>query len=302
MMSFPVKSPSADWINQTDSDLTYPPGAILLQHQKFSTGIDLAYYRHPPIDLPSSICPQHLILIHTDVPFGTQVEQVTDGYYQRAEMKCQDVIIIPAQIVHSAQWNQEHSYLMLCIANESFEERLKNEIEGYFIEILPQFLLTDPLIYGIAMALKVDSEALGIGGQLYIDSLLTTLFAHLLRNYCASQPNPTIQMVSLPKYKLRRVLDFIHTHLDQNLALSELAAIAQVSPNYFAAQFKCATGMPPHQYLILQRIERAKDLLICEKLSIADVATQLGFAHQSHFTKHFKRVMGVTPKQFLIHQ
>lgn len=301
-MSFPIKSPSADWINQTDSDLTSPPGAILLQHQKFSTGIDLAYYRHPPINLPSSICPQHLILIHTDVPFGTQVEQVTDGYYQRAEMKCQDVIIIPAQIVHSAQWNQEHSYLMLCITNESFQERLKNEIEDYCVEILPQFLLSDPLIYGIAMALKEDSEALGIGGQLYIDSLLTTLFAHLLRNYCASQPTQTNQMVSLPKYKLRRVLDFIHTHLDQNLALSELAAIAQVSPNYFAAQFKCAMGMPPHQYLILQRIERAKDLLIREKLLIADVATQLGFAHQSHFTKHFKRVMGVTPRQFLIHQ
>jgi hypothetical protein len=140
MMSFPIKSPSADWINQTDSDLTYPPGAILLQHQKFSTGIDLAYYRHPPINLPSSICPQHLILIHTDVPLGTQVEQVTDGYYQRAEMKCQDVIIIPAQIVHSAQWNQEHSYLMLCITDEVLQERLKNEIEGYCVEILPQFL------------------------------------------------------------------------------------------------------------------------------------------------------------------
>jgi AraC family transcriptional regulator len=302
MMSLPLKSPSAGRINQTDSDLTYPPGATLLQHQKFSTGIDLAYYRHPPISLPSSICPQHLILIHTDVPFGTQVEQYTNGCCQRAEMKCQDVIIIPAQSVHSAQWNQEHSYLILRITDEVFQERLRNEIEGYYVEILPQFLLTDSLIYGIAMALKAESEASGIGGQLYIDSLLTTLFAHLLRNYCASQLTPTNRMVSLPRDKLRRVLDFIHTHLDQNLTLSELAAIAQASPNYFAAQFKCAMGMPPHQYLILQRVERAKDLLVREKLSIADVATQLGFAHQSHFTKHFKRVMGVTPRQFLIHQ
>jgi AraC family transcriptional regulator len=301
-MSFPLKSPSADWINQTDSDLTYPLGATLLQHQKFSTGIELAYYRHPPTDLPSTICPQHLILIHIDVPFGTQVEQFTNGYYQRAEIESQDVIIIPAQIEHSAQWNQEHSYLMLCITDKVFQERLRNEIEGYCVEILPQFLLTDPLIYSIAMALKGDSEASGIGGQLYIDSLLTTLFAHLLRNYCASQPIQAHRVVSLPKDNLRRVLDFIHTHLDRNLALSELAAIAQVSPNYFAAQFKCSVGIPPHQYLILQRIERAKDLLIREKLPIVDVATQLGFAHQSHFTKHFKRVMGVTPRQFLIHQ
>jgi AraC family transcriptional regulator len=302
MMSFPLKLPSAGRINQADLNLTHPLGATLLQHQKFSTGIDLAYYRHPPISLPSSSCSQHLILVHTDVPSDTQVEQFTDGCYQRAEMKCQDVIIIPAQSVHSAQWNQEHSYLMLCVRDEVFQERLRGDVEGYCVELLPQFLLTDPLIYGIAMALQAGSETSELGGQLYIDSLLTTLFAHLLRNYCASQLTPTHRMVSLPRDKLRRVLDFIHAHLDQNLALSELAAIAQVSPNYFAAQFKCATGMPPHQYLILQRIERAKNLLVREKLSIADVATQLGFAHQSHFTKHFKRVTGVTPRQFLIHQ
>lgn len=300
-MSFSLRSPSAG-IDQTHSNSTYPLGATLLQHQKFSLGIDLIHYRHPPTDIPSSVCPQHLILIHTDVPSNTQVEQLTDGHYQSAEMKNQEIIIIPAQIAHSARWNREHSYLMLRVADEIFQDYLGDAIAGYCVELFPQFLLTDLLIYSIAMALKTDSEASELGGQLYVDSLLTTLFAHLLRHYCTSQPTQANQMVSLSKYKLNRVLDFIHTHLDQNLALSELAAIAQVSPNYFAAQFKCATGMPPHQYLILQRIERAKDLLIREKLSIADVATQLGFAHQSHFTKHFKRVMGVTPRQFLIHQ
>ncbi|MGL4622116.1 MAG: helix-turn-helix domain-containing protein [Chroococcidiopsis sp.] len=300
-MSFSLKS-SINWIDQTNSDSTYPLGANLLQHQKLSTGIDLTHYRHPPTDIPSSICPQHLILIHTDVLSDTQVEQLTDGHYQSAEMKSQDVIIIPARIEHSAQWNREHSYLMLRVADEVFQAQLGNAIVGYVVELLPQFLLSDPLIYSIAMALKKDSEASALGGQLYVDSLLTTLFAHLLRNYCASQPTQTKQRVSLPKDKLRQVLDFMHAHLDQNIALSELAAIAQVSPNYFAAQFKCATGMPPHQYLILQRIEQAKVLLIREQVSISDVAAQLGFAHQSHFTKHFKRVMGVTPKQFLIQQ
>jgi AraC family transcriptional regulator len=90
------------------------------------------------------------------------------------------------------------------------------------------------------MALKADSKASGLGGQIYVDSLLTTLFVHLLQNYCTSQPTKANRMFGLPKDKLRRVLDFMHTHLDRNLALSELAEIAQVSPNYFATQFKCS--------------------------------------------------------------
>ncbi|MBE9166987.1 helix-turn-helix transcriptional regulator [Pleurocapsales cyanobacterium LEGE 06147] len=88
----------------------------------------------------------------------------------------------------------------------------------------------------------------------------------------------------------------------RNFGLSDLAAIAQISPNYFAIQFKRATGMAPHQYLIRQRIERSKELLVRENLPIAEVAYQVGFAHQSHFTRHFKRLVGVTPKQFLMQQ
>ncbi|MDJ0597045.1 MAG: helix-turn-helix transcriptional regulator, partial [Pleurocapsa sp. MO_226.B13] len=78
----------------------------------------------------------------------------------------------------------------------------------------------------------------------------------------------------------------------------ELAALVQISPSYFSILFKQATGITPHQYVIQCRIERAKELLRQSDLAIADVALRLGFSHQSHLSRHFKRLVGVTPKQF----
>ena len=81
--------------------------------------------------------------------------------------------------------------------------------------------------------------------------------------------------------------------------MKQLAAVARLSPYHFARQFKAATGLPPHQYVILRRVERAKQLLQTGGgFSLAEVAARAGFSDQSQFTHHFKRLVGVTPGQF----
>jgi AraC family transcriptional regulator len=78
-----------------------------------------------------------------------------------------------------------------------------------------------------------------------------------------------------------------------------MAAVARLSPYHFARQFKAATGVPPHQYVITRRVERAKELLQAgADLSLAEVASRAGFSDQSVFCRHFKRAVGVTPGQF----
>ena len=82
-------------------------------------------------------------------------------------------------------------------------------------------------------------------------------------------------------------------------ALRQLAAVARLSPYHFARQFKRATGLAPHQYVILRRVEQAKHLLqVGTDLSLAEVALRAGFSDQSVFCLHFKRLVGVTPRQF----
>lgn len=288
-------------IDCTDSSEMKVFGAKLLQQATITEGIEILHYHHLPTELPASASQQHLILINTNVSPNTYVEQVTEGKIQKAEMKLEDVIIVPAQLESSARWNQAHSYLALCFNPIVLEQKVNDMVKGYSVELLPQFALSDPLIHSAALALQQELSTPGFGGQLYLDSLLRALSAHLLRHYCTQKP---IQILpsSLSQTTLNRVKDYIQAHLAENLTLVQLAVIAQVSPNYFATQFKQSMGITPHQYVIQQRIAKAKKLILAGKETLAEIADYVGFADQSHFTRHFKRLIGVTPKQFLIKQ
>jgi AraC family transcriptional regulator len=103
----------------------------------------------------------------------------------------------------------------------------------------------------------------------------------------------------LPRGRLRAVAEYVEEHLDAGLTLGQMAAVARLSVYHFARQFKAATGLPPYQYVILRRVERARQLLQAgTDLSLAEVAAHAGFSDQSQFTHHFKRLVGVTPRQF----
>lgn len=103
----------------------------------------------------------------------------------------------------------------------------------------------------------------------------------------------------LPKYPLNKAIDYIHAHLEQEIKLLQLANSVGMSQYYFCRLFKQSMGVSPHQYVLRQRVERAKQLLRRQQFSIVDVALQCGFASQSHLNRHFKRIVGVTPLTFL---
>jgi AraC family transcriptional regulator len=147
------------------------------------------------------------------------------------------------------------------------------------------------------MLLLAELNSGGIMGQLYVESLTQALIIHLLRHYSEVAQIFTLEKRSLTSNQLQQVIDYIHTHLDRNLSLVEVAGTINISPTYFASLFKRATGTSPHQYVIQQRVERAKLMLSKTDLAIADIALQVGFSSQSHLTQQFKRLTGVTPKQ-----
>ena len=98
--------------------------------------------------------------------------------------------------------------------------------------------------------------------------------------------------------ELQRAVDFIQDNLAADLSLDAIAREAGLSSYHFARLFTEAFGVAPHQYVIQARIERAKSLIIQNRLSLGEAAQHAGFADQSHFTRHFKRIVGVTPRAF----
>jgi AraC family transcriptional regulator len=139
----------------------------------------------------------------------------------------------------------------------------------------------------------------GAGGPLAAESLANVLAVHLIRHVSSPRRDARRRDGALPRERLRAVVEYIEEHLDAGPTLEQMAAVARLSPYHFARQFKAATGLPPHQYVIARRVERAKELLqIGGDVSLAQVAAHAGFADQSQFSQHFKRAVGVTPGQF----
>jgi AraC family transcriptional regulator len=137
------------------------------------------------------------------------------------------------------------------------------------------------------------------GGPLAAESLANVLAVHLIRHLSAPRQPERRRDGLLPRGRLRAVVEYIEGHLDAGVTLEQLAAVARLSVYHFARQFKKATGLPPHQYVITRRVDRAKEFLqAATGLSLAEVAARAGFSDQSQFSHHFKRHVGVTPGQF----
>ena len=181
---------------------------------------------------------------------------------------------------------------LLCAAHEVIQpERL---------ELTPTHGVDDPFVRGAALALRAEVQAGYPGGRSYGELLAHTLAAHLVRCYSNQPVTPAPATTGgLPKIKLRRAVEYINEHLAEEISLEALAGAVGLSPFHFSRLFKRSTGFAPHQYVIQRRVERAKEMLLSSRTTIAQVAIQNGFCDQSHLTAHFKRVYGVAPKAFL---
>jgi AraC family transcriptional regulator len=165
------------------------------------------------------------------------------------------------------------------------------------LTIPPLDALDLPNLRAAMGAVDAELTAGGAGGPLAAESLANVLAVHLLRHVLAPHHPTRRRDGTLPRAKLRAVVEYVEDHLAASPTLEQMAAIARLSVYHFARQFRRATGLAPHQYVIARRVERAKQLLHGD-LSLAEVAVCAGFSDQSKFSDHFKRLVGVTPRQF----
>jgi AraC family transcriptional regulator len=171
------------------------------------------------------------------------------------------------------------------------------EIDLQQITLLNCLGQKDLQLHQVVMLLLAELQSDGIMGRLYAESLIQVLVIHLLRHYSTITQTITSGNKDLTRVQLQQAIDYIHAHLNRDLSLAELASVINISPTYFASLFKQAVGISPHQYVIQQRVEQAKAMLSKTDLAIADIALEVGFSSQSHLTKQFKRITGMTPKQ-----
>jgi AraC family transcriptional regulator len=165
-------------------------------------------------------------------------------------------------------------------------------------ELQTHEVLEDLTLRRLMEILLSEKDAGFRSGLFFLDSVTTTLASYLLRHYSAASAVLENYTGGLAPSVLRRSIEFIQTHLESNLRLSDLAREAKLSTSHLVRSFRQSTGKTPYQYLLQQRIERARSLMRDHRASLTEVALASGFADQHHLARVFRRITGVTPSTY----
>lgn len=275
------------------------PDLILLSSREQGwTGLDVAMLQYNTNEIVAPGFSNHLIVIHPkQIPC---LIRKLDGQQNAGAVGSGECSIIAAKCENQWQWQHLERCTPLHLAlDDGFLRRVALE-DGYKswerLEIINQFAVLDPQIQKIGFALKAELDNGCVTGRLFAESLATALATRLLKQYSTLTQQPQSPEAGLPPHQLQTIKNYINDNLSADLKLADMSALIGLSSSHFTRLFRQSVGIPPYQYVIQCRIERAKILLKSSNLTIAEIAALVGFHDQSHFTYHFKRIVGVTPK------
>lgn len=158
--------------------------------------------------------------------------------------------------------------------------------------------VSDAEAVGILRAMVEEIMAGCPHGRLYAEALSQGLLRHLHQRYSARGAGSCRSNLRLTPSQFAKLVDFIRSHLDRNIGIVDLAREAGVSPSNLVRMFRNTVLTTPHQFLIGERVHKAKTLLAGSDASLVEIALLCGFSSQAHFGTLFKRETGMTPVQF----
>ena len=180
------------------------------------------------------------------------------------------------------------------LVDETFEETFDRN--PACLTLNSPMAVTDRTVHRIGSILEDEAVSGGAGSGLMAETVGRALALHIIRHHSNIASRSPEKPYSFPIGRLRRVIDYMRTNLDENLPLVELARRGGLSQSHFARAFREAMGEPPHRYLVGLRIERARDLLENTRMSVIEIGMVCGFQQPTHFATMFRRLTGMSPR------
>ena len=280
-------------------DMTDEYQAFLLDYRySLNNCMASGYFRAGPYDELSNLhYKRHLIYVAL-TPLIARV--CLDGNAaSNSEFEIGEIGFCSAGTTCRWQASNEHAYLSLGLSPEALSNTISEVADISHFELPSKLCFSDPLIRHIIAQITEGMRITSTVGQLYTDSLFNTLAIHLLKHHATRKREIPDYNDGLSRYQLRRAIDYIQVHLNQEIKLADIAKLLGMSQYYFCRLFRQSIGMSPYKYVIQQRVERAKRLLRQpQKMPIAEIALDCGFANQSALCKHFRNIIGTTPNAY----
>jgi len=272
------------------------PAPLLSSAQRWN-GVCVELYRVRDIEVVRHD-PGHVVTLF--LRGSVNLYQHRSGRSWHKTMHAGDIIVAPAGAPRILRHKEETEAVKVLLALsfvDTILETIAPERVGE-IELLDYFGTRDSHIEELVRRLFAELRADALGSRLCAESLATELAVHLIRNYSTAGRAAASPFTMFPRYKLQRVTDYIQDNLKEELTLERMSQTLSMSPYHFAHAFKQAVGLAPHRYVVKCRIDRAKSLLRDTDLSVTEIAHQVGFANQSHFSVAFHKLTGQTPRRY----
>jgi AraC family transcriptional regulator len=287
------------------------PGVQLVRHGKRTRFLDTAPklssigarwrnvaledYKVPALLIARHEHPEHFV--HVVLSGSVMYEVTTRGRTRRFTATPGTTFLLPRGTVDEVRWEGPTHRLALAMDPKLLTNAMEETRHGD-VELTEHWDLIDHHIPRLLEAMTADLLEGSPVGRLYGESLANALAVYLAGGYAVRRSVPVVYKGGLPGRRLKMVLDYIGDNLAEDLSLSQLAAVAGMSAHYFSALFKQSTGFPPHSFVLSQRIDRAKESLRDPRCSVLDAGMEAGFQNSSHFARAFRKLVGVTPRQF----
>ena len=236
--------------------------------------------------------------LHVVLRGSVRYEVLTRGKTLKLAATPGTIFVLPHGTIDEIRWSGPTHRIAAAIHPRMLASALEETAHEREIELTEHWTLRDPNIMAVLLAMTKDLEAGSPAGKMYGEALANALAIYLLKRYAVKQRVPAVYAGGLPRYRLNRVIDYIQENLPGDLTLARLAAVAGMSPHYFAELFRQSTGRAPHQYVLLQRINLAKQRLRDPQRSVIDAGLDAGFQNPSHFARVFRKWVGISPSGF----
>ncbi len=281
-------------VRQGREDVILAPGMPTLSSaQTPLEGALLERHSHGPHTADRHQHLSHFVCLHLSEP--APFVWRSEGKQGNKILGSGSIIVVSRGSEDSASFPKPVKRILLNLEPNLLQQPYPENDTGRDVDLIPQWGIEDRQVEYILRALEADLEAGAPGGGLFGESLLSALAVHLQRSYAVNPPRDAKPGNGLPRVRLSRVIEYIEANLHREIALTALAETAGMSSHYFSELFKQSVHLPPHQYVLRRRIERARKLLNDPGVTVLEAAVRTGFSDQSHFTKIFRRIVGVTP-------
>lgn len=286
-----------DIVNKRDSIYRVLPTPLLSSTGLGWKGLVVERYQAPPCEFPDLPVAHHIVELVSQQHVSLGERPDWRGHLRPFSKYPGTCNLFPDGIRPKLR-SFTQTNLIVCGLDPDFVEEASEELDSHpAARLRVQIDIRDESLGYLMRLLENAAKSGAPSDNLYVDHLIYSFTLRLL-SLGQHKQYTYIPQGALPAHKLRRVIERMNAALDTGLDLKTMAAESGYSRNHFLSMFRAATECTPHQYFLRLRIEKAQSLMKDRSLRIIDIADSCGFTSQSQFSRVFRRVIGVTPRQY----